>query len=75
MIGARAECFSRRTASKVDLLLMDSLYLNHSISSGYLGTAPKSPQSVHQTRGDMLADLCRFVDFIRFLDCSMPLGV
>jgi hypothetical protein len=32
----------------------------------------QQPNSVRQTRGEMLADLCRLVDFIRFLDCSMP---
>ncbi len=32
----------------------------------------QQPNSVQQSRGEMLADLCRLVDFIRFLDCSMP---
>lgn len=32
----------------------------------------QEPNSVQQTRGEMLSDLCRLVDFIRFLDCSIP---
>lgn len=42
--------------------------------NGLAHPAERPSQNVEQTRGDMLADLCRFVDFIRFLDCSMPLG-
>jgi hypothetical protein len=30
------------------------------------------PQSVAQTRGEALSDLCRLVDYIRFLDCTVP---
>ena len=32
----------------------------------------QKPLDLQQTRGQMLADLCRLVDFIRVLDCSMP---
>lgn len=42
--------------------------------NGLAHPAERPLRNVEQTRGDMLADLCRFVDFIRFLDCSMPLG-
>jgi len=32
-----------------------------------------NPSSVARTRGEALSDLCRLVDFIRFLDCTIPL--